>query len=316
MLNERSEILFIYQVKDANPNGDPLEGNKPRTDPETGVATVTDVRIKRWIRDYWHDRLGLPIWIIEDRKEDATLKEAFERFQDMMKQADKNPKDIQKSKEKLDEAMEYVKKNWIDVRAFGCVMPTSGKSEKTPTITLTGPVQFSGFNRSFHKVEPMVIQGTAAFAGGQGAFQRSFREDQILPYACIGVYGVVNEIASRETGMTEEDRHLLLEGLWKGCLDLISRSKFGHQPLMLIHIKYNDGYRIGDLTQRIKFIGNVEDDKLRDVTDFKLDLRKLKEDIEKVDDKISAVEYIYDDRLRFEGNLSPADLPKAKPLSL
>ena len=85
MLNERSEILFVYQVKDANPNGDPLEDNKPRTDPETGVATVTDVRIKRWIRDYWRDRLNKPIWIIEDWKEDGTLKEAFERLDELMK---------------------------------------------------------------------------------------------------------------------------------------------------------------------------------------------------------------------------------------
>ncbi len=312
MLNERSEILFVYQVKDANPNGDPLEDNKPRTDPETGVATVTDVRIKRWIRDYWRDRLNKPIWIIEDWKEDGTLKEAFERLDELMKKAKKETKEIDSSNPKFKEALALVSNTWIDVRTFGCVMPTGGKR----TVTLTGPVQFSGFNRSFHKVEPMTIQGTAAFPSKAKQHQRSFREDQILPYACIGVYGVVNEIASRETGMTEEDRHLLLEGLWKGCLDLISRSKFGHQPLMLIHIKYNDGYRIGDLTQRIKFIGNVEDDKLRDVTDFKLDLRKLKEDIKKVDDKISAVEYIYDDRLRFEGNLSPADLPKAKPLSL
>ena len=62
-VTNRSEILFIYHVKDANPNGDPLDENKPRTDPDTGVATVTDVRIKRTIRDYWHQNLGEEILV-------------------------------------------------------------------------------------------------------------------------------------------------------------------------------------------------------------------------------------------------------------
>ena len=57
----RQEILFIYEAKDCNPNGDPLDENKPRTDPETGVATVTDVRIKRTVRDYLHQVKGQEI---------------------------------------------------------------------------------------------------------------------------------------------------------------------------------------------------------------------------------------------------------------
>jgi len=253
VIKERSEILFVYQVKDANPNGDPLESNVPRTDPETGVATVTDVRIKRWIRDYWHDRKGLAIWIIEDKKEDNTLKQAFERFEDLMKQAGKEARKVAEKKENFDEALEYAKNNWIDIRTFGCVMPTSSDEGKSPTITFTGPVQLSGFSRSFHKVHPWTIKGTGAFAGGKNKFQRTFREDHVLPYACIGVYGIINEIAARETGMTEEDRKLLLDGLWNGCFDLISRSKFGHQPLMLVHLLYKNEFMIGDLTQRIHF---------------------------------------------------------------
>jgi len=318
-ISERSEILFIYHVKDANPNGDPLANNAPRTDPETGVATVTDVRIKRWIRDYWHERKKLPIWIIEDVKENNTLKEAFERFQELMKKAGREPKKISERKSEFDKAVEYAKREWIDLRVFGCVMPTGGDEGKSPTITLTGPVQFSGFNRSYHKVEPMVIQGTGAFAGGQNKFQRTFREDHILPYACIGVYGIINEIAAKETGMSLEDRELLLEGLWKGCLDLISRSKFGHQPLMLIHLIYKHGYRIGDLTQRIEFIKNDKigdnDEKIRNVTDFQLNLTPLKNEIENSKDKIAAIEYLYDDRLSFKNKTSPKDFPKTKALS-
>jgi len=318
IINERSEILFIYQVKDANPNGDPLASNAPRTDPETGVATVTDVRIKRWIRDYWHDRKSLPIWIIEDVKEDNTLKEAFERFQDLIEEAKKDLKKISKEKSAFDDAVEYAKNTWIDIRTFGCVMPTSGDGEKSPTVTLIGPFQISGFNRSYHRVEPMVIQGTGAFAGGQNKYQRTFREDHILPYACIGVYGVINEIAAKETCMTEEDRKLVLEGLWNGCFDLISRSKFGHQPLLLIHIIYKDGYRIGDLAQRVDFIKNVglEDEKIRNITDFSLNLKKLLSDLEKVKGKITAVEYLFDERLSFQEGITPKQFPNSRPLNI
>ncbi len=311
-IKNRSEILFIYQVKDANPNGDPLENNMPRTDPETGVATVTDVRVKRWIRDYWKARKGLHLWIDEDPKEDGTLQEGFNRFEDLMKAMGKDPKKVA---DYLPEATDIVKKHWIDVRVFGSVMPTSGKQDKTPTITLTGPVQFSGFNRSFHKVFPMVIQGTAAFASKAGSYQRSFREDHILPYACIGVYGVMNEIAARTTGMTEEDRELVLEGLWHGLMDLVSRSKFGHKPLMLIHITYRDGYRIGDLTELVDFRTDLDHEKLRGMSDFTLGLDKLGQAIEQAGDRVIKVEYKYDRGLKFHG-MKPDALPLAETLEL
>jgi len=313
-IKERSEILFVYQVKDANPNGDPLDGNAPRTDPETGVATVTDVRIKRWIRDYWKDRKSLQIWIDEGQNENGFLEQGFERFEKLMKAAGKDPGSI-KNKEKLQEAINFVKDNWIDVRTFGSVMPTSGKENKTPTITLTGPVQFSGFNRSFHRVQPMVIQGTAAFASNGKSYQRSFREDHILPYACIGVYGVINELAARTTGMTEADRKLLLEGLWYGSMDMISRSKVGHLPLILIHIRYKDGYRIGDLAQLIDFVHELDDEKLRGPEDFKLGLIRLQDAISNAGDKVTSVEYKYDTRLIFDG-LKPDQLPKSEILEI
>ncbi len=340
ILKGRSEILFIYQVKDANPNGDPLEENAPRTDPETGVATVTDVRIKRWIRDYWLERGEqlakqykidkdmLNIFIVEEQKEDTSLKQAFERFQKLL-----SDKKLQfKTKEDVEKVIDIVSKFWIDVRTFGCVMPTGIKLVKSSskkknqseeddddknnegkgnTITLTGPVQFSGFNRSFHRVEPVVIQGTAGFASKENKDQRSFREDKLLHYVCIGAYGIINEIAAVHSGMTETDRELVLEGLWNGLLDLISRSKFGHLPLLLIHIKYKEGYRIGDLTSLVKFQATVSDEKIRSTNDFTICLKGLADKIKAVEEKIDKIEYIFDDRLVFDG-IKPNELYKAE----
>lgn len=317
VVKESSEILFLYETKDCNPNGDPLDENKPRMDPETGVATVTDVRIKRWVRDYWHERLGKPLWVIEERKEDATLQEAFERARKLMEKAQTKPEELQKSREALEKFTDFVLESWIDTRVFGCTMPTAkrGVEGRSPTVTLTGPVQLSGFNRSLHRVSPQLIQGTAAFAT-EGSYQRSFREDHILPYACISAYGVVNEVAAKTTKMTEEDRNILLEGLWLGCKDLISRSKMGHQPLLLFHIVYKDGYRIGDLAgrEKIELIPEerdgrkVEGTALRSTTDFKVNIGGLRNVLKDSKDKINHVEIKHDTRLKLcEPSKDPQD---------
>lgn len=74
IIKNRSEILFIYDVKDANPNGDPVDENKPRIDEETGINYITDVRLKRTIRDYLHDYKDKEIFVIEHREESGNLK--------------------------------------------------------------------------------------------------------------------------------------------------------------------------------------------------------------------------------------------------
>jgi CRISPR-associated protein Csh2 len=324
VIKERSEVLFVYETTDCNPNGDPLDENKPRTDPVTRVATVTDVRIKRWIRDYWLQRLKKPIWVMEERKEDATLCEAFERARKKMEEANLKLTDIQKKREKLKEFKDFVLKSWIDIRVFGCVMPTAGKKEeeKSPTIALTGPVQIAGFNRSLHKVLPQFIQGTAAFAGKEGSYQRSFREDHILPYACIAVYGIVNEVAAKDTKMTERDRELFIEGLWLGCKDLITRSKVGHQPLLLLHIVYKDGCSIGNLAgrEKISLKTEIEETAIRSTQDFTLDVSGLFKALAGHKDKIESVQIKHEPRLRLnvenlKESLEGLEL-KVEPLSL
>jgi CRISPR-associated protein Csh2 len=82
IIKNRSEILFLYDVKDANPNGDPVDENKPRIDEETGVNIVTDVRLKRTVRDYLYEYKGQEVFIREIRKEDGKLKTKEERLDD------------------------------------------------------------------------------------------------------------------------------------------------------------------------------------------------------------------------------------------
>jgi len=307
-IEDRSEILFLYEVRDANPNGDPLDENKPRIDRDTGVVTVTDVRIKRTIRDYWMNRKGFDILIKEVTKSDGSLQQGFERAYDVAREGSLDPKKI--GAEQFEVYKRLVLQKFIDARVFGCTLPTKGEKEKSRTLALTGPTQFSGFNRSLHPVDVVYVQGTAAFAGGKGAYQRSFRDDYIVPYALIGVYGVVNEIAAKTTNMTEEDRSLLLEGLWWGTHDLISRSKMGHRPLLLIHIRYRNGFRLGDLPSRISLRKepHIQEDKaIRSVKDYRLDVKGLFGDLSAVREKISDVEFLADKEIRFVEDKGPAD---------
>ena len=94
IIKNRSELLFIYDVTDSNPNGDPIDENKPRIDEETGINFVTDVRLKRTIRDYLSDYKGQDVFIKEIREESGNIKtkEArladFESNEDLLKKCD------------------------------------------------------------------------------------------------------------------------------------------------------------------------------------------------------------------------------------
>jgi CRISPR-associated protein Csh2 len=281
-IENRYEILFLYEAKDCNPNGDPLDENRPRTDPETGEATITDVRIKRTIRDYFlaiepvvENRLkaGTEILIRDTLKKDGLLSQGKDRAEHFIDDAIKD----KKGTEKLNALQNAIMTSCIDARLFGCAIPM-GKNE--PSLKVTGPVQFMPFNRSLHRVSPQMIQQTAAFAGKEKATQKSFAERWILPYAMISAYGVANEFAAGTTGMTSEDLKNLLKALWLGTAQLNTHSKMGHDPMLLLVVENKSGHQIGALQRRIKMTNQkVEDTAIRDATQFNIDFSDLFEAI-------------------------------------
>ncbi|MBK1642716.1 type I-B CRISPR-associated protein Cas7/Csh2 [Chromatium okenii] len=277
-MTNRSEILFVYDAKDCNPNGDPLDENRPRTDPETGEATVSDVRIKRTVRDYLlslepdvEKRLaaGREILIRDTLKASGHLSEGKDRAEQFLAEAIKGKKTGEAKRQALETA---VTQGCIDARLFGATLPL-GKGE--PSLQLTGPVQFSAFNRSLHRVTPTLVQQTAAYAGNATANQKSFAERWLLPYALIAAYGVANETAAQTTGITTEDFELLLKGLWHGTAALNTHSKMGHDPLLLVVADYQPGYRLGALPRRLSLNKTVDDTALRSTRDFQLDVGEL-----------------------------------------
>ncbi|MFP4603277.1 MAG: type I-B CRISPR-associated protein Cas7/Csh2 [Halochromatium sp.] len=278
VITQRYEILFLYEARDCNPNGDPLDENRPRTDPETGEATISDVRIKRTVRDYLlslepaaEQRLatGREILIRDTLKADGHLAQGEDRAEQFLDSAAKG----KKGEAKRQAVQEAVLSGCIDARLFGATLPL-GKNN--PSLQLTGPVQFAAFNRSLHRVSPTLVQQTAAYAGSASANQKSFAERWLLPYALIAAYGVVNETAARTTGLSEADLSLMLNALWHGTAALNTHSKLGHDPLLLVAAEYQPGYRLGALPQRIGLTDKAgEDTALRSTRDFKLEVGEL-----------------------------------------
>jgi len=304
IIKNRSEILFIYDVTDANPNGDPVDENKPRIDEETGFNIVTDVRLKRTIRDYLHYFKKAEIFVREIRDEDGYLQDAKMRAEDFLlteddKKIDK--KDFKTVQEMENVVRQNILRNCIDVRLFGATIPVE-LGKKGGSVTLTGPVQFK-LGRSLHKVDTMFIKGTGAFASGKEKAQFTFREEYILPYSLISFYGVINENAAQTTHLTEEDVNLLLEALWNGTKNLISRSKIGQMPRLLLQVIYReDNYHLGELDRFVKLISDKRDEEIRDISEVRLDVTQLASNLEKVKDKIDRVRYQKDDRLVLEIN--------------
>jgi CRISPR-associated protein Csh2 len=304
IIKNRSEILFLYDIKDANPNGDPLDENKPRIDEETGINIVTDVRLKRTIRDYLMNFMGKEIFVKEITKEDGTIQDAKERAGDFLDKKELQERDFNEQKEEI---KRDVLQKCIDIRLFGATIPLDISVKKgnkvenvTGSITLTGPVQFR-MGRSLHKVELKHIKGTGAFAAGKGATQKTFREEDILPYSLISFYGIVNENAAQHTQLTEEDILLLLKGIWNGTKNLISRSKAGQMPRLLLKVNFReDNYHIGDLDKllRIKNIDNIQQEKIRDISEIELDAKGLINSLNKNKEMIENIDLIIDERVR------------------
>lgn len=279
LVKNRSEILFLYDVADANPNGDPVDENKPRIDEETGVNIVTDVRPKRTIRDYLQDYKRLDIFVREIRDDKGDLKTKEDRLGDF-----KNDPHA-------------VKESCIDIRLFGATTAV-----KDQTMTLTGPVQFK-YGRSLHKVDLTYIKGTTVMPSKAEQQQGTFTERYILPYSLIAFYGVVNENAAKnqEINLTEHDIVLMLEGIWNGTKNLISGSKFGQMPRLLMQVIYreNGDFYIGELDKRIAVVSEKDDKTIRNIADVKVDISNLAKALADHKNKIDKIKLKADERIVF-----------------
>lgn len=300
----RSELVFLYDARDLNPNGDPLDENRPRMDPEEDINIVTDSRLKRTIRDYL-DSQGEKIFIKELKREDGTLKSRARLLSEYLtKNHKKFPnweiESLEEIKEKSDTELwnllaevsakklkDALLETFLDLRLFGATIAVKKK-----TITQIGPVQFK-LGRSLHEVEPQLIKGTTVMPSRAGVEAGTITETWVLPYSLIGFYGIINENTGKETGLTEKDINFLMEGLWNGTKDLITRSKVGQLPRLLVRVVYNEGnYHIGDLDKKIKMEKTVDkrDKEIREISELKIDITDLLSLLNEEKEKINRIE--------------------------
>ena len=303
----RSEILFLYDVFRCNPNGDPFE-NRPRQDPETGRIYVTDVRLKRTIRDYIsryrhrNKNDGFEIFVRVAGEEALT---AERRYQEIFGELPKAGEE--------EEARKRLIQTCVDVRMFGCLVPITKKErkneekeEKGGGIQLTGAVQFNP-GQSLHAVEVIEITGTGGFASKEKARQKTFRREFIVPYALIGFYGVINEHLAAETMLTENDVKLLMEALWYGTMSLHSRSKAFHHPRLLLRFDFKDEVQCGYFLDRLELKPKVDERLIRSPKDYEVNLSPVLEEVEKRKEHLVRVECWIDTGI----TLSPQNLDEA-----
>ncbi|MGB4306281.1 MAG: type I-B CRISPR-associated protein Cas7/Csh2 [Methanosarcina flavescens] len=313
-VNRRSEIVFLYDIKDGNPNGDPLDENKPRIDEETGINLVTDVRFKRTIRDHLYKFRGKEIFVREISDENGSIQDAKMRARDFLT--------IEEPLDSFETGKNVINENLladcIDVRLFGGTVPLELKVKKgnktdkeTGSITHTGPIQFK-IGRSMHKVFTKHFRGTGAFASKEGASQKTFREEDFLPYSLINFYGIINENAAKDTKLSEEDIDLLLDGMWNGTKNLISRSKVGQVPRLLLKVNYKEGnYHIGDLNNLLSLKSDLIDEEIRDISQVRIEVRKLIEVLGKNKDKIENAQLCMDGSVVFTYGGEEIDFEKS-----
>lgn len=295
---KKKEILFLWDGENWNPNGDMLRDNAPRFDEISEIAEVTDVRIKRTIRDE----------IIKSNPDSIFVKKYMEGDSVLdAKGAIRTVIDVKgKSKEEI---IKEVLSRFIDLRAFGGLIPITGSKDKkkkdkeepsdeqakdgVSDVNFTGPVQFR-ISKSLHKVEIEEIQGTGAFASSKNKENKTFRNESILKYAIFATYGIVDNYNATKTNFSEEDEAKILKSLWYGTKNLISRSKMGQMPRFMFIITYKDDTFVGDLNNSIKLDSAKNDREIRSLNDFKVDFTLLKQKISKYADKIEKIEYVSD----------------------
>ncbi len=214
-IENRYDFVLIFDVKDGNPNGDPDAGNLPRVDAETGCGLVTDVSLKRKVRNYVGivkgEEAPFEIYV----KERAILNKQHERAYEAIGAGDIIKGDDKKRKggEKVGEARAWMCKNFYDVRTFGAVMSTGVNCGQ-----VRGPVQLT-FARS---VDPIVAQehsitrmavATEAEAAKQEGDNRTMGRKHTVPYGLYVARGFVSAHLAAQTEFSDTDLELLWEAL-------------------------------------------------------------------------------------------------------
>ena len=246
-IKNRYEFVVLFDVENGNPNGDPDAGNMPRIDPETGYGLVTDVCLKRKIRNYVEtvkeNEKGYGIYI----REDVPLNRSDNLAYEYLKVDDKTVKDLKKKDPDADvKIRDFMCQNFYDIRTFGAVMTTFVKASLN-CGQVRGPVQL-GFARSIDPIISQEVTITRVAITTEKDAENKKTEmgiKNIVPYALYRAEGYVSaNLARKVTGFSEED----LELLWEAIINMFEHDHSAARGKMAVRelIVFKHSKELGD----------------------------------------------------------------------
>jgi CRISPR-associated protein Csd2 len=276
-MNNRYDFIYLFDVKDGNPNGDPDAGNLPRIDPETGHGLVTDVCIKRKVRNFVSltqssaDTFG--IFVREKAVLNETIERAYTESADVKASLaaweayKKDKKTAKPEKAYEDVARDWLCHNFYDIRAFGAVLSTGDEKEvpgvkakiKMTAGQVRGPIQFA-FGRS---IDPIItsehsITRCAVTNEKDLEKERTMGRKFTVPYGLYQSHGFINPFLAKQTGFSDEDLTLF----WDALKNMFEHDRSAARGLMgaqkIIIFKHDSA------------LGNAPANKLFDLVSVKL----------------------------------------------
>ena len=262
VIKNRYDFVFLFDVKDGNPNGDPDQANLPRADAENQEGIVTDVCIKRKVRNY------------------VSLKHSFNSPYDIFIRQDNILNNIiDKAKgDKPSDRQKSISKQYFDVRTFGAVLSTGDKGAGT----VRGPVQFT-FSRSEDRIYQAehsitrcaVTTEKEAKAQESREHASTFGRKATVPYALYRMHGFVSAVDAAKTGFSEDD----LELLWDSLINAFehdraaARGEMNPRKLIIFkHANHLGSARSGELFDKLTITKKAE--LPRDFKDYEISIDK------------------------------------------
>jgi len=234
-LTNRYEFVLLYDIENGNPNGDPDAGNLPRLDPETGLGLVTDVCMKRKVRNYIElakgDEASFEIYVKEAVVLNNLNKEAFQNHPEMELKENKPERMEAKKKEDQQTLARWMCDKYYDIRAFGAVMTTGINCGQ-----VRGPVQF-GFSKSIDPISPQEVTITRMAVTNErdAEKERTMGRKSFVPYGLYRMEGYISAPLANQTNFGKED----LEALWSALVNMFdhdrsaARGKMAAQKLIV-----------------------------------------------------------------------------------
>ena len=211
-IKNRYDFVYLFDVQDGNPNGDPDGDNAPRTDYETGQGLVTDVCLKRKVRNYVQIKMG------EDQLNQIFVKEGAvlnNEIKKAYKALDLKPKEKGKESDNKDKARQYMCEHYYDIRTFGAVMSTGDNAGQVRgAVQLTFARSIDPVMTSEHTVTRMAVTDEK-----DKDKERTMGRKATVPYGLYRAHGFISAALARETTFSEDDLDLLWEAL-KNMFDL------------------------------------------------------------------------------------------------